>query len=178
MDIREVRPAEWRRLKRLRLRALETDPDAFGSTLAEERARPDTAWQEWAAEGWGLGAPAAPLSIAAAATLVAIDGDRWLGMGVCVIPRAEPRRAKVFAMWVDPSVRRRGVGQELLRALTEWASSREAGELSLTVTEFNTGALSLYKGAGFKTTGKGAALRPDSKLRILSMHKPIEAEPG
>jgi hypothetical protein len=48
VEIRHVRPADWRSLKRLRFRALETDPDTFGSTLAEERAKPDTAWQEWA----------------------------------------------------------------------------------------------------------------------------------
>jgi ribosomal protein S18 acetylase RimI-like enzyme len=169
VDIREVRPAEWRSLKRLRLRALKTDPDAFGRTLDEERAQPDTAWQEWAAEGWGLGAQA---------TFVAVDGDRWLGIGVCVIPRAETRTATVFAMWVDPSARRRGVGQQLLRALTEWASSREAEELLLEVIEGNTGALSLYEGAGFNASGKRAVLRPDSKQRTISMHKPLTPERG
>jgi hypothetical protein len=84
VDIREVRPEEWPNLKDLR--ALETDPDAFGSTLVQERVNPDTAWQAWAAEGWGLGKQA---------TLVAVDGDHWLGMGVCIVPEAEPRSATV-----------------------------------------------------------------------------------
>jgi ribosomal protein S18 acetylase RimI-like enzyme len=144
VDIREVRPTEWRSLKRLRLRALETDPGAFASTLAEERGRPDTAWQEWAAEGWGVGAQA---------TLVAIDGDRWLGMGVCVIPEAEPRSATVYAMWVDPVARRQGIGQKLLQALTNWASSHSAERLLLTVTEGNSAAVRLYEAAGFEEIG-------------------------
>jgi ribosomal protein S18 acetylase RimI-like enzyme len=164
VDIREVRPTEWHSLKDLRLRALETDPDAFGSTLAEERVKPDTAWQEWAAEGWGLGAQT---------SLIAVDGDRWLGMGVCVVREAQPRTATVYAMWVDPAARRQGLGQELLQALTDWASSKRVDELLLTVTEGNTAARNLYEGAGFLSMGTGGALRPGSNLRTLSMRKPL-----
>jgi ribosomal protein S18 acetylase RimI-like enzyme len=164
MDIREVRPTEWRSLKDLRLRALETDPDAFGSTIAEERVKPDTTWQEWAAEGWGLGPQT---------TLVAVDGDHWLGMGVCIVPEAEPRSATVYAMWIDPAARRRGIGQELLRELIKWASSKRVEELFLAVTEGNTAAMNLYERAGFESTGMRGALRDGSKLRTLSMRKPL-----
>ena len=153
MDIREVRPEEWRSLKDLRLRALETDPDAFGSTFAEERVKPDTAWQEWAAEGWGLGAQT---------TLVAVDGDRWLGMGVCIVAEAEPRPATVYAMWVDPAARRQGIGEELLQELIKWASFKNAEELLLAVTEGNTAAMNLYERDGFMTTGHRR--RPEARF--------------
>lgn len=164
VEIREVRPTEWRSLKRLRLRALETDPDAFGSTFAEERAKPDTAWQEWAADGWGLGAQA---------TLIALDSDRWLGMGVCITSETEPRSATVYAMWVEPTARRQGVGKKLLQALIAWASSKKADELLLTVTVGNTAAMNLYEGAGFGSMGTGGVLRPGSTLRTLLMRKPL-----
>lgn len=164
MDIREVRPEEWRSLKDLRLRALETDPDAFGSTFAEERVKPVTAWQEWAAEGWGLGAQT---------TLVALVGDRWLGMGVCIVAEAEPRSATVYAMWVYPAARRQGIGEELLQELIKWASFKNAEELLLAVTEGNTAAMNLYERDGFMSTGTGGVLRPGSNLRTLSMRKPL-----
>lgn len=164
MDIREVRPEEWRSLKDLRLRALETDPDAFGSTFAEERVKPVTAWQEWAAEGWGLGAQT---------TLVALDGDGWLGMGVCIVAEAEPRSATVYAMWVYPAARRQGIGEELLQELIKWASFKNAEELLLAVTEGNTAAMNLYERDGFMSTGTGGVLRPGSNLRTLSMRKPL-----
>ena len=45
MQVRRVRPDEWRALRDVRLRALETDPDAFGATVAEALARPDEEWQ-------------------------------------------------------------------------------------------------------------------------------------
>jgi len=164
VDIREVRPEEWRSLKDLRLRALETDPDAFGSTSAEERVKPDKAWQEWASAGWGLGDQA---------TLVAVDGDRWLGMGVCILPEAEPRSATVYAMWVDPAARRQGIGEQLLQELIEWASSKKVEELLLAVTEGNAASVNLYERAGFMSTGTGGALRPGSNLRTLSMRRPL-----
>lgn len=162
MEIREVRPDEWRSLKRLRLRALEEDPDAFGSTFAEESARPDAAWRSRAREGWGHGPQL---------TLAAVDGDRWFGMAVCVIPEAEARSANVYAMWVDPAARRQGVGRSLLQALTEWAASKGAAELLLTVAETNTAAVTLYERAGFASTGESHALRPDSPVRCLWMRR-------
>jgi ribosomal protein S18 acetylase RimI-like enzyme len=164
MDIHEVRPEEWRGLNDLRLRALETDPDAFGSTFAEERVKPAKAWQEWAAEGWGLGAQT---------TLVAVDGDHWLGMGVCIVADAEPRSATVYAMWVDLAARRHGIGEELLQELIKWASSKKVEELLLTVTEGNTSAKNLYERAGFTSTGTGGLLRPGSNLSTLSMRMPL-----
>jgi len=115
VDIREMRPEEWRSLKDLRLRALETDPDAFGSTFAEERVKPVTAWQEWAAEGWGLGAQT---------TLVALVGDRCLGMGVCIVAEAEPRSATVYAMWVYPQPVVRGSVKNCFRNSSSGRRSR------------------------------------------------------
>ncbi len=49
MRIRRVRADEWHALRDLRLRGLETDPDAFGGTLAESLTKPDAEWQARAA---------------------------------------------------------------------------------------------------------------------------------
>ncbi|MET7686346.1 hypothetical protein [Streptomyces sp. NPDC005423] len=46
---------DWTALKELRLGALEVDADAFGSTLADERARPEAFWvQRILDSGWFL----------------------------------------------------------------------------------------------------------------------------
>lgn len=44
-SLRTFAADEWPLYKALRLRALADSPDAFGSTLVREQARPDTAWQ-------------------------------------------------------------------------------------------------------------------------------------
>jgi ribosomal protein S18 acetylase RimI-like enzyme len=113
------------------------------------------------------------VGLGAQTTLVAVDGDRWLGMGVCIVAEAEPRSATVYAMWVDPAARRQGIGEELLQELIKWASFKNAEELLLEVTEGNTAAMNLYERDGFMSTGTGGVLRPGSNLRTLSMRKPL-----
>jgi ribosomal protein S18 acetylase RimI-like enzyme len=164
VEIREVHPDEWKDLKRLRLRALQTDPDAFGTSFEEATAHPDDEWRRRAREGWGLGEQV---------TLVALDGDRWVGMGVCVMRSDDPQSSDVFAMWVQPESRRAGVGRQLLEALTAWASSKGAHEIRLTVTEGNTSAIGLYEAAGFESTRAAGPLRADSSLQKRQMRLPL-----
>ncbi len=49
-------PHEWRTYRDLRLRALAESPDAFGSTVATERDRPDAEWIARLAAGADTGA--------------------------------------------------------------------------------------------------------------------------
>jgi hypothetical protein len=44
--IRSFTPDEWSVYKQLRLRALADSPDVFGSTLVEEKDRPDAEWKK------------------------------------------------------------------------------------------------------------------------------------
>jgi ribosomal protein S18 acetylase RimI-like enzyme len=164
VEIREVRPDEWEDLKRLRLRALQADPDAFGTSFEEASANPDIEWRKWAREGWGSGPQV---------TLVAVDGNRWVGMGVCVIRIDDPESSDVFAMWVEPESRRRGAAGKLLDALTAWAASRGVNEVRLTVSDRNSAAVGLYESAGFEATGDAGPLRPGSSLRKLQMRKAL-----
>jgi hypothetical protein len=48
ITIRPIKGTDWRKLRDLRLAALQDDPQAFGSTFAEERSDPDSEWIEWA----------------------------------------------------------------------------------------------------------------------------------
>lgn len=47
--VRRIRPYEWHLLRALRLHALADAPMAFGSTLFEEEAFPESVWRERAA---------------------------------------------------------------------------------------------------------------------------------
>lgn len=53
---------------------------------------------------------------------------------------------------VDPNHQGAGLGSELIRASSQWASSRGATTMLLNVREENTGARSLYKSLGFVDT--------------------------
>lgn len=139
MMARRVRPGEWARLKQLRLRALESDPRAFGATLDEERALPDEAWRERAQ------APdERPF-------FVAEEGDAWLGM---IGGRAhEDGSHELVSMWTAPEARGRGAGGALVRAGIGWARSRGATGLHLWVIGENEPARRLYEKHGFVRAG-------------------------
>jgi ribosomal protein S18 acetylase RimI-like enzyme len=54
-------------------------------------------------------------------------------------------------LWVDPSVRRRGLGRAVMRSLLGWSAERGATTAYLAATEDNRTALSLYERLGFVT---------------------------
>ena len=149
--VRAVAPGDWRTWRDLRLRGLAEAPDAFGSTLARERAfgddrwraklGPDPAREAWLAERDGV-------AVGTAVAALAPDG----------------LRAQLFAMWVAPHARRSGAARALIAAARSWAMARGACELVLEVTEGNLAAAELYRAAGFADTGVRGELRPGSGL--------------
>lgn len=46
MDIFKLDPKDWEKYKKIRLEALQENPEAFGSSYEKEIAFPDETWQE------------------------------------------------------------------------------------------------------------------------------------
>ena len=95
MEIVRLTVDEGPRLRRLRLRALEDAPDAFGSTLAETQARPPESW---------------PQQLRTLPTFAAVIDGEDVGM---VRGAPDPEAAGdawLISMWVAPRARRSGVG--------------------------------------------------------------------
>ena len=103
VSIRPARRDEWERVRELRLRSLKDAPDAFGSILEEELAYAESEWLAWI-EGW---------EGATNVLYVAEFEDEWAGMAVGS-RTAEETSAHLYAMWVDPAWRTRGVGSSLV----------------------------------------------------------------
>ena len=152
--------AEWRVYRDLRLRALTDSPDAFGSTLAEEAARPDAEWSR------RLASDADSLTNLA---LVAEMQGEPIGLAWGRIDPSNPNVAVLYQMWVAPSRRGVGAGQMLLEAVIAWATLRKASFLHLGVTCGNSPARRFYERAGFQPIGEPQPLRPESKLLAQSM---------
>ncbi len=75
------------------------------------------------------------------------EGDRPVAAGFVAIHDGV---AMLHALEVLPTARRRGVGARVTRAAAAWAKMRNAGLLSLAVTEANAGARALYAGLGME----------------------------
>ena len=161
MEIRRVRPDEWRAHKAIRLRALESDPDAFGETLARALTDDDAAWQRRADR---------PGSVA----FVAVGDDgRFVGMANGGPAPDHPGFAAVFWMWVAPHSRGRGIGGALLEAVEEWARGAGYGGIGLGVTTTNEPAIRLYTSKGYRDLGQQMPLRDDTDLLIQLMGKSL-----
>jgi ribosomal protein S18 acetylase RimI-like enzyme len=157
MQVRRLQPAEWAAFRAIRLRALADAPDAFGGTLAGESAKSDEEWQTQ------VDPPAGAIFV--------VDGED--GLVAMVIggpaPADFPGAAALFSMWVDPSVRRNGLGIALIDAVKAWAIEQGYAVLGLGVTTTNEPAIGLYQRLGFADTGDRYPLRDDTDLTIQIM---------
>ncbi len=154
--IRSISGDEWRLWRSLRLRAVEESPNAFRSTLGEESAEADEWWRDLI--GKTAEHPRGLLLVAEA------DSDP-VGMLFGRIDE-DKEVLDVGAMWVDPEVRRMGIGRGLMDAAIEWAKSAGAVRAELWVTLGNEAAEKLYAKAGFGPTGDIEPLRPGSEFDV------------
>jgi GNAT superfamily N-acetyltransferase len=166
-QVRRIRVDEGLRLRALRLRALADAPTAFGSTHAREEKFAEEVWHSRAANG------AAGL---ASVTTVAEQADRLVGMASGLA--ADPKEADVMGpvlvgMYVDRSVRRRGIGEALIESVKTWARSRGHDRLLLWAVSSNAPALALYRRCGFCENGITRPLSHTPNLSELQMLVPL-----
>lgn len=169
IHVRPLRPNEWPLYRDLRLRSLADAPDAFGSTHAQEAARPDAAW--------AARLDAARLSGRDHPLVAECDGEA-AGLAWVKLDEAEPPAAALYQVWVAPSVRGLGVGTALLDAATAWARGAGAVALRLGVTWDESAAVRLYQRAGFEPVGPLEPLREGSALRSQPMQLALAAVPA
>lgn len=146
--IERLKPDQWQRLRDMRLRLLEADPDSFGSTLERE--------QNYSAEQWA-GRSGNPN----VATFLATENGIDYGISAGGPYRSHSRDcAGMYSVWVDPRMRGRGLGEQLIHAVISWAKEAGFDELCLEVGDHNTAAITLYERCGFLPTGNTLALDP------------------
>ena len=160
IDVRRIRADDAATLRDIRLRALATDPGAFAGTLAEDSAKPETWWEEWAAED-ARGEDAV--------TFLALAEEQAVGIVAGFESDDDASEAVLIAMWVDPEHRGSGIGYRLVREVQAWARARGLRWLRLSVAEEQTPARELYRKCGFEETGGTKRLRSNPAIRELEM---------
>jgi ribosomal protein S18 acetylase RimI-like enzyme len=164
IELRVLTPDDWPLWRELRLAALSEAPYAFGSRLADWQGMGDRA-ERWRGR----------LSIPGSYNIVAVVDGRPGGMVSGVPDDEQDNAAELISMWVSPTVRGRGVGDELIAAVERWARQAGAGQLKLAVTDGNENASALYRRSGFKVTGELGDLMPDGVHREVIMAKDLQA---
>ena len=161
MELELLGPDDWERVRAIRLRALRDAPDAFGRTLAEEEAFTPETWRERLER---------PLAV----TFVVRAGESDVGLVSGAEFRGRENTAGLFSMWVAPEARGRGVGEQLVDAVVDWA--RAAGGFArviLAVADTNAHAIRLYERKGFVPTGRTGTL-PPPRTHVLEHERALE----
>jgi ribosomal protein S18 acetylase RimI-like enzyme len=163
ISLERITPANALVFKAIRLRALQSDPTAFGSTYAKES---QFSYDEWLTRSlrW---------SSDDSIGYLAFDGAHTCGLVACYTDEQDPQRAHVISMWVDPAWRRAGVGTTLIEGLRSWALSRKMRELRLMVTSVNTGAICFYERLEFRRSGKTEPYPNDPAITEYEMLLPL-----
>ncbi len=166
--MRRAYASDWEAYRDLRLRALATDPLAFGSTLAREQAFEPETWKR------RLGHPDDP---GPSATWVAVaPTGEFVGLVASAAFEGEPH---LFAMWVDPGHRRKGLASRLLDRALAWASARFPGQrIVLDVNPRQAEAVHLYESRGFRPTGRTTALEHTPGELVVEMAVEPSRTPG
>lgn len=137
--IARLQPSDAEAFRTIRLAALKTTPEAFGSTYDREASRPESAFTDW---------------LSSAVVFGAYDDRRIVGMAGFQQETGPEvaHKAFVWGFYVEPAWRGRGVGSALVAALIE-AARDVVEQLTLTVVEGNDAALALYEKFGFSAYG-------------------------
>lgn len=152
IEIIQLTPDNWQAYRALRLEALQTEPQAFGSTYASNLQHPESFWRgrlEEAAvgeKGW---------------LLFARRGDQLVGM-IGAYASDDPAVVDVISMYVQPAHRGQGISKLLMSAILHTLSQYPQFERArLTVNPQQTAALKLYESFGFVTVGTERARMGD-----------------
>jgi GNAT superfamily N-acetyltransferase len=172
MEVRRIRADEGLRLRALRLHALVDAPMAYGSTFAREELYPEALWRERAATGAAGGN---------VVTLVAERGNQLVGMATGLVVGLEPENNShptMVGVFVDGSVRRQGVGVELVEQVVSWARARGWTRLNVWITSRNEPAIRLYRRCRFEFTGTTRPSAHTPSLSELEMARTLDALPN
>ncbi|MCE6993910.1 GNAT family N-acetyltransferase [Saccharothrix sp. S26] len=140
MRLRRLGPDDWATWRAIRLTALRSDPEAFGSTLAVEEAFDEARWREELTPGHGV--------------RVVAEEPEPVGLVAGVPHEDHSDVLYLYSMWVKPEFRRRGVGEALVRDVLVWARANGWARVRLRVFRDNATARRLYARLGFAGEGE------------------------
>ncbi|SEN23153.1 Ribosomal protein S18 acetylase RimI [Mesobacillus persicus] len=144
MEIRRLKSEDAKSYQKVRLEALKNNPEAFGSSYAEEKDRSIETYAERLAsdESITIGA----FQEAELVGTVTLFREKYLKLS---------HKANIFAMYVQPDKRGLGVGKKLLLEAINQANTIDGIEqLNLTVVATNEPAKNLYTSLGFEVFGR------------------------
>lgn len=168
LQIITLPPTQWETYKHLRLRALQEEPQAFGSSYADTITKPNSYWMDRLTDAeqgnsWSL---------------FAQQNDHIIGMiGGFKRNSAQKDIVNIVALYVVKEARGKGVAKQLLQTLlAEFKKQTQIKKAKLSVNPNQIPALKLYEAFGFNVVGKENTELGDGQLHTeLIMEKQIQS---
>jgi ribosomal protein S18 acetylase RimI-like enzyme len=143
-QIRRITDSDLESFREMRLRALATDPLAFGDTLEGAENADLSVWKDWVQRSSSSDDAVTFLASVPEGGLVGMVGSTW-----------KEGDTVLGAMWVEPRFRGLGVGRLLLDTVLAWSDSIHQGsKVRLYVAPTQPAAVQLYESRGFVKSGK------------------------
>lgn len=159
IELRELTSDDWQVWRELRLAALEEAPYAFGAQLSDWVDAEEGRWR-------------ARLNLPGSRNVVAVLDGEPVGMA-SGLRAEEDGVVELVSMWIAPDGRGRGIGDQLMAQVEQWAREADAKVLKLSVADGNEIAHKLYLRAGFTDTFEPGDLMPDGIHHEMIMRKPL-----
>ena len=140
--IRKLTEADWREFSQIRLKALLSDPQVFGSNYEKEKDTPEDEWREILR------------SEQTAVFLISAD-EKPIAITCVSIDRDDPTKktALLWGSWLAPLYRRKGLSELMYRTRIDWAKQQPTVE-KITVSHRASNLSSKFANQkhGFKMT--------------------------
>ena len=166
--IRAVRAGDGPIVRDVCIQMVLDAPEAFEATLADVEGRSPAEWilfVERCAKGADMSAFLAEDSFGVCGFVRADIND----------PRTPPGTVLVSQLWAAPRQRGRGLGRELMNAVTRWAEERHAARISLGVAESNLEVQKFYERLGYSDIGIRVPLPSNPTLQVVVMARRLES---
>ncbi len=140
ISLKQIGENDWQMFRKIRLKALLTDPQVFGSHYDREKTYSGQDWKEW------VGAKNQ-------AIFFIYDGEKLIGMTGIYIPQdtVEKSKAVLWGSWLEPAYRRQGISKLMYQARLEWARSQpEIKSIQVSHRESNLASKFANQKHGFK----------------------------
>ena len=165
IEIQPITPLNASAFKTIRLRALQEAPSAFGSTYEKESQFPDSEWLTRVERMNGQ----------SGVGFMAVDAGKACGIVGSFLDQHDPARAHLISMWTAPSHRQQGIGRMLVKAVLDWAGTRNVHTMLLMVTSNNESAIHFYQRLGFARTGRTEPYPNDPSVVEYEMSRTVAA---
>jgi RimJ/RimL family protein N-acetyltransferase len=117
ITIRRLEEKDWFEFSQMRLKALQTDPKAFGSNYEKESQMSEADWR-------------AKLQANDNAIFMVYDNETPIGMTCVSIDRNDPtqKTALLWGSWLAPHIRSKGLSELMYQTRINWAKQQPTVE--------------------------------------------------